>query len=92
MTSVDSTTPAVALQPVALPVAPVDLGELMAAAQHAGDLAYAYWQELEAEPPQCADAYHQSFARYLWLRGALLPCACDFCEWLRSDEGLKGGE
>lgn len=97
MTTNDSIIPATAVQPNKLFVfdqpgpSALNLRELVATAQAAGDRAYERVRENGGELPACADAYHQGFATHMWLHGALPPCSCDYCGWLRSEVPSQGG-
>lgn len=56
-----------------------DMFAHVAAAQHAGDLAYAFAERANAPLPERAVAYHVAFADTMRELGAPLPCPCDLC-------------
>jgi hypothetical protein len=60
-------------------VATPDLAANVAAAQHAGDLAYAFAVRAGVALPERAVAYHVAFADTMRELGSPLPCPCDLC-------------
>jgi hypothetical protein len=60
-------------------VAPPDMRRIVAAAQHAGDLAYAFAERAQASLPERAIAYHVAFAETMRELGTPMPCPCDLC-------------
>jgi len=89
MTVTDFTT-ATRITPVL--VAPPDLAANIAAAQHAGDLAYALRQWAGLTNTACADAYHETFTRVMFERSTPMPCACGHCFWLNFERHQNGAE
>jgi hypothetical protein len=67
------------LQPNTVVVAPPDLAAKVRAAQHAGDLAYAFAERSGASLPERAIAYHVAFADTMRELGTPMPCPCDLC-------------
>lgn len=62
------------------PIASVpDLAANIAAAQHAGDLAYAFAERAGASLPDQSIAYHVAFAETMREKGSPMPCPCDLC-------------
>jgi hypothetical protein len=51
----------------------------VAAAQAAGDLAYAFAEASGVTPPERAIAYHVAFADTMRELGSPMPCPCDLC-------------
>jgi hypothetical protein len=60
-------------------VAPPDLAAIVAAAQHAGNLAYAFAERAQASLPERSIAYHVAFADTMREMGCPMPCPCDLC-------------
>ena len=79
MTNPDFTTVAQANRIAVVTVPAPDLRANVAAAQAAGDLAYAQAEAAGLSSPDLSDAYHTTFAQAMRASGTPIPCACDFC-------------